>query len=1066
MHGSRTPPLSASLLATLTLSLVLGSTADLLGFATPLNGQERRRSQEQGADSMPASIRLYLPVAGIFTRSELVEAAEIPADGWLHLGSTAWINDLAVDDARSLLWAATDGGLLRWHPEDDTRLRYSHHPIALVAVDAAGRVWFGGGEDGAAEGLQVLEPGSGRPQPVVDMPAGRLLAIEPDPSGGVWLAFGDQRLPDGREATGALLRVGPDGSRRVFGRADGLPSEDLAAVAADGAGGAWLAFGQGPAGTSPVGVAHLAADGSLGVEAVAEGLSEPDVRALTVGPDGTLLALSKTMERGQTALFERQPSGRWRGVELPRDLPVRPYLDPHDRSVSEINRMAIDSKGHWWLVAAGGILRRDPNGRWEFMPDASAVLDPAVEEGLWSAFNQTMAFALGADGSAWLAGRRGPLVRWNAADAWSLHVGEGDLPTDSGLALSFDRAGLPWLVGWRAYRLERDARWRELKDPAGPGDPRCGKIEDGRIIVASAPDGSLWVGDVSGLWQVSLDGSRRKHDSTEVLSLGRVQAIAFGPDGSAWIGGSAGLAQALPGGTWRSFGPRDGLRAGGITAIAFDARGQIWVGGQPELHWSDEVFGCMRSGPASLWHVPIGGGWAEQALPAAESSDDGVHALLFEPGGKLLAAIGQGLYRREGDGTWKDIKPSVGLESWCQVTALAHDHEGRLWIATHGDGVRRVKSDGRWDAFGAGGGKISDSVRTIHASPDGSLWFGLAYPGPDGARLVRRRPDGEWKSYAEGWDAFWAHEIVSVAVDKAGQVWCGTGQGRLYRLDEAEGFRVMVLHDRLGQAADRILGLAQGIDGAQWLATTDGLIRRGPEGRMRTWHRADGLPSGAVLVVEPDPSGGVWAGFGWSLGNGRLSEGGGIGHVDADGRFRDESALSGLDDHWVRDLALGADGRLLAAVQVARVQGGRVQGSDPAGLALRDAAGRWHRHTSASGLPSDDVRAVAIAADGRLWAATDRGLARSDGGANWTSIGLADGLPSEDLRALRIMGDGTLWAGTAAGAAKLEPNGRWRIIRPAGRPEPVVDVEEDPGGNIWLLLDHGNGLRSISVGLR
>ncbi|MCB0217725.1 MAG: hypothetical protein KDH92_13875, partial [Chloroflexi bacterium] len=831
----------------------------------------------------------------------------------------------------------------------------------------------------------------------------------------------------------------------------------------------WLALG--PAGDDPpTGVAHLAADGSLRVEGPAEGLTEPDVIALAAGPAGTLLALARRADGSTNALFERGPDGRWRQPALPRELAERMRFHHDDVDAFELRRIAIDAEGGWWLLAPGAVLRRTPDGVWDLLPRADEALAPAIEDGLWRAlYTGSGAFATGADGTLWLGDPDGGLLRWARAAGWSRQVGDGDLPLRAANSLSVDRAGRPWLVGGRAWQLGRDARWRALEDPLDLDDLRCQDGDETAVVVARGPDGRLWIGDRGAVWQLAPDGTRLGRGSAAGLDVGRVLAIAFAPDGSAWVGGSEGLARQRPGGGWQTFGPRDGLPPGSVATLAFDARGQIWAGTRPDWRWDAAADGCVARGRGGLVTLPPGGGWTELALPPGlvEAAGDTINALLPDPQGGLLAAIGPRLYRRGPEGVWADRTAAVGLAARWPLRALAHDGAGNLWIGSDGDGARRVRPDGSWDAFGAGGGKLGDSVVALQAGPDGSMWFGLAYGGIDGARLARRRPDGSWTAYRQGWDAFWAHEIVSIALDDAGRIWCGTGQGRLYRLDEAEGFRVLVLHDALGQAEGSLFRLAPGEDGALWLASSEGLLRRDERGRLRTWQGADGLPSGVVSAVLPRPEGGAWAGFGWGTGAWRLEEGGGIGFVDAAGRYQDESEASGLADLQVGDLALGPGGRLLAALHAPRLRNERVSSLTGAGLALRDAAGDWRRVDRAAGLPSDELRAVAITPDGWLWAATDRGLAQSRDGAAWVTPGPAEGLSVTDVRALAVDADGSLWAGGADGLARREAVGRWRMLRRLGQPpEAVVDLALDPGGNAWLLVEQGPQRRSIAVRLR
>lgn len=92
------------------------------------------------------------------------------------------------------------------------------------------------------------------------------------------------------------------------------------------------------------------------------------------------------------------------------------------------------------------------------------------------------------------------------------------------------------------------------------------------------------------------------------------------------------------------------------------------------------------------------------------------------------------------------------------------------------------------------------------------------------------------------------------------------------------------------------------------------------------------------------------------------------------------------------------------------------------------------QHTTAHGLPADEIRDVQYWVDGHVWVATQGGAAHWDG-ARWTAYTVQDGLPDDDVRGISPDYAGDAWAATAAGAAHFDHRlGRWRVLPnlPAG----------------------------------
>ena len=139
-------------------------------------------------------------------------------------------------------------------------------------------------------------------------------------------------------------------------------------------------------------------------------------------------------------------------------------------------------------------------------------------------------------------------------------------------------------------------------------------------------------------------------------------------------------------------------------------------------------------------------------------------------------------------------------------------------------------------------------------------------------------------------------------------------------------------------------------------------------------------------------------------------------------------------------------------------------GTSAFGLLRLDTLGnRQYFHPSNSGIPSADIRQVAIDAAGHWWIHYPAGFARFDG-ANWQTWTLAQaGLPAAaSVKTLKAGPGGSMYAGTAANGVAIFQAGAWSVLDMANSGLPANDIREvtvDAGGKTYFATGAGLAIR-------
>jgi ligand-binding sensor domain-containing protein/signal transduction histidine kinase len=524
-----------------------------------------------------------------------------------------------------------------------------------------------------------------------------------------------------------------------------------------------------------------------------------------------------------------------------------------------------------------------------------------------------------------------------------------------------------------------------------------------------------------------------------------------------------------------SWGAAQGFPGGGVSAIAQTPDGYLWIGTEKGLVRFDgsefrleqtasgdggpitRVLGLTTDSEGTLW-VRLQGARIvryrarrfENVVAPVIQAEAGFTSTGRDAAGRLLiTGLRSGLVRPEGPGfttltSAASLPPSL-------VIALAATEDDTIWMGTR---------DGGLFAFRAG--KVTEGPRDL---PDRKVNALLAV----GARDV-------WIATDAGtarWDGMAMHRIdvaplrggnqaLALTRDRAGAIWIGTARG-LVRLTAAGR---VAFDGRQPDTGAPVTALFEDRESSLWVGTPRGIERWRPRTFLTYAHGLAGESQGPVFA---DDRGRVWfspasggvavlsgsemrrvtgggldrdvvysvAGDGTGVWIGRQR--GGLTHLrDEDGDFqlRTYRAADGLPQESIYAVHTARDGSVWAATLSAGVS------------RLRDK--HFTTYTTANGLASNTVSAIAEDDRGTLWFGTPNGLSTLRDG-RWSTIGEQQGLPSPDVISVYADSEGVVWVGTAAGLAYVSSG---RVQVPRGRTpalaEAIHGIVADSRGSLWL----------------
>lgn len=472
--------------------------------------------------------------------------------------------------------------------------------------------------------------------------------------------------------------------------------------------------------------------------------------------------------------------------------------------------------------------------------------------------------------------------------------------------------------------------------------------------------------------------------------------------------------------SFRHITSRDGLSSNSVRAIVQDHLGLVWVGTSVGLDSFD--------GRDAIHHD----------FPDGESGT--VQVLFEDTGHTLWIGTDSGLYRYHENAIVRvpDIPES-------QVTGLAEDRDGGLWVSTWGQGVFRIT-----------GGTVSGFlhghlVEAVISSGDGRLW--VADSSTEEGMMVFNSARRSFESPGLSFQGCAPTRVCALEEDGSGNLWLGTWNLGLYRMDAST--RTVRCAVPPGKGLNHIHSLTR--DGAQDLliGSDDGLLVFAPQTGEQVLYRNDrndpaSLSDQFVYPVTRDHEGGLWIGTYY----------GGLNYVAPHlGQFKTRS-LSGL---------LGADEQFVVSCFCEDPDGTLWIGSDNGGVfrydPVRDNAVQWNATRGWTGrLSALNVHALLREGDD-LWIGTySDNLLRLDLKTGQVRVySEAEGLDAPSVYGLCRDADGILWAGTSSGICRYDAASD-RFAEELAAGDWVMDIQADANGSLWFATSRSGVLRRKADG--
>ena len=509
----------------------------------------------------------------------------------------------------------------------------------------------------------------------------------------------------------------------------------------------------------------------------------------------------------------------------------------------------------------------------------------------------------------------------------------------------------------------------------------------------------------------------------------------------------------------------EGLSQSIVQVIMQDSRGFMWFGTEDGLNrfdgYSISIYRHDSEDPDSI-------------------SLNDITALAEDPQGMLWVGTNGGGLNRFDRNTGRFTRfinqpTDPGSLSSNDIGAILVDWQGTLWVGTQGGGLNRYeRQTGKFTRY------INDTknheslgnnvIFSLAETRGGALWIGT------GNGLDRYDPRlGVFDHFLNGpRDPQRAISPVwTVMEDGSGMVWAGVGTGGLFKIDPQTGGYSRYQNDSNDPnslSGNSVRSILKSRDGALWAGTADGGLNQFDSDNGQ-WVRyqhdpidPDSLSSNLLLSLFEDRAGDLWVG----------TYGGGINqlsrynnrfvHYKHDPRFPDS-----LSENLVWALAGDPGGDVWV-------------GTDRSGLDQLDhktGSFNHYRYDSANSnsLSSDSIRSLFIPAGEFVWVGTTNGLNRLDirtGQVTRFQNRLEDAGSLSDGVVQAILQDpqGDLWAGTSGGGLNRMASGtqtfahfRYNPVDPASISNNIVNaLQWDPDGYLWVGTQAGIDRMNIQTG--
>ena len=531
-------------------------------------------------------------------------------------------------------------------------------------------------------------------------------------------------------------------------------------------------------------------------------------------------------------------------------------------------------------------------------------------------------------------------------------------------------------------------------------------------------DGVLWVG-----CDQFLNRFNRETETFARYPVPFVRHISQDGAGMLWLATVKGLYSLDPAtGTIRQYlhHPHDpsSLSNNDVKSSGEDREGRFWVATSGHLDEFDRRTGKVTR-DISLPEALSGFAFYEDRFGVFWIFHDSPHALSV-------------LDRKTSTLTHYSFQDTEGPNSALTVImSLTEDRNGTLWLATHGAGLLKLDREHRrfiryrnnpvdpaslpernvenlfadregsiWASLGRMGivhfatdplpfksiphlasreGSSEPFVGAIYEDRQGVLWVGT----PEALNSFDRKT-GEYTSYRRTAGPATNTDVISIHEDASGNLWAGTYDHGVLRLDRRTGKFQTYRHnpaDPNSLSSDIVTRFLVDHNGTFWVATDDGLNRfNAATGRFTVYKLDPQKRTVSYLDIAEDRKGALWLGTN-ALGLERFDP--------ATGQFtryeNDMNRPGTLSDNRVNSVHFDRSGTLWVGTQN--------------GLDKFDAkTGTFTVYTRRDGLPGNAVGCILEDDHGNLWMSTNHGIARFDPRSAAVKIySTAEGLPGPDL---------------------------------------------------------------------